>query len=197
MHAIELPGFTVSTADDDASRRRVQELFSRTIDGASPTAVPKVADNNLYAPLVLQVHSAAGKLVAAGLSLRAPMAIWYFAELKAGEEQAELEEELDRVSNLDLMAVEPEFRGQGLGALLIAEMAKHLSHSGTRVWFGGISKSDNSASLVTFYEKHGFKVLEPGAPLPNFLGRRWTVPHTSEPRFWFYTTLKQEWLKRG
>jgi GNAT superfamily N-acetyltransferase len=99
------------------------------------------------------------------------------------------EAELDRVSNLDLMAVEPAYRGRGLGGLLLSEMGSRLSGAGVKVWFGGITNTGASVEHAAFFEHHGFKVLDAGRPLPQFLGRRWTVPHTTEPMYWFYRTL--------
>jgi ribosomal protein S18 acetylase RimI-like enzyme len=182
--------FVISEATADAARRAVHQLLAAQIDGVSPGAVPATKDDGLYAPIVLQAKTADDTLAGALLSSRAPMAVDYFTALAQGMEPVDYEQELDRVANLDLVAVAPEFRRLGLGSRLLAEAEGRLSNAGTKIWYGGIGWVPEANDAARFFEARGFSVLQLGKDLPAFLGRRWTIPHTPNPQNWFYKRLR-------
>ncbi|MER7379841.1 GNAT family N-acetyltransferase [Streptomyces lanatus] len=105
----------ISEANTDAQRAEVQELFSRTIRGIAPNAIPAVKDDHLYAPLVLHHHDIeTGQLAGAALTCRSQVAVGM--TMMRRPEYAPV---MHRHSELDLMAVAPAFRGRGIGSALV------------------------------------------------------------------------------
>lgn len=176
----------LSIAATDRERAAVSALLAGLVDAGTAVAVPAAKLDPYYEPIVVQAKTAEGRLVGAILTRRAPMAVAYFTGLDQGLGRVEYEAELDRVSFLDLVGVDPEFRGKGIATALLAEAEARLAARGTRVWFGGIPRSATSVPIAGFFEGHGFQVLQTGQKLPTFLGRRWTLPHTADPHNWFY-----------
>ncbi|WP_445527490.1 GNAT family N-acetyltransferase [Streptomyces cyslabdanicus] len=177
----------ISEAKTDTQRADVQTLFEQTFHDIAPTTVPAVEHDNLYAPVVLRYHDpATGRLAGAALSCRAQVAI-SMAMLKQGH----YEPVMDRHSELDLMAVAPEFRGRGIGGELVRAMEDRLRERGVRIWFGNATSDLETAKLRTFYARHGFTVQPDGQPLPDLMGRSWIPPMQQQPAFYFYKQIKK------
>jgi ribosomal protein S18 acetylase RimI-like enzyme len=179
----------ITLADTDAARRCAAQLLAAHVSGATLEDVPPVRADGSIAPIVLRATDAAGATVGMALTRRAPMAVAYFAALEQGMERVDYEHELDLVSQLDPVAVAPDRRGEGIGTALLDELEARLAARGTRIWFGAIARGDDSVARARFAEARGFLVLQSGQRLPGFLGRRWTLPHGTEPLHWFYKRI--------
>lgn len=140
-------------------------------------------------PVLVEARTADGTLVGTALARRAPMAIAYFEALEQGMGRVDYEAELDTVRYLDGVTVAAEHRGRGVATALLAEIATVLAADGTRVLFGAIARDENTTARARFFENRGFRLLQSGERLPNFFGRRWTLPHTPDPHTWFYARL--------
>jgi GNAT superfamily N-acetyltransferase len=176
----------ISEAMTNAERREVQTLFEGSFPDIASNAIPAVKDDHLYAPVVLRYHdSKSGRLVGAALTCRAQRAVSASLMRQGGYEAV-----MGKHSELDLMCVDPEFRGRGIGSELVRAMEDQLRERGVRVWFGNATKDLETERLRNFYGQHGFKVLPDGEPLPDLLGKQWQMPLTEEPAFFFYKQIK-------
>jgi GNAT superfamily N-acetyltransferase len=143
--------------------------------------------DRMYAPLILRCRDdETGELLGASLTCRAQVAA---ISLMAGGDPLGFGAVLDAHSELDLMAVRPDARGDGIGARLIEQMEQRLRARGVRVWFGNVTPNLNVEALTRFYARNGFNVCELGAPLPPLLGREWEPPNTAPPAFYFWRKL--------
>lgn len=177
-------------AKSDDERREVQRLFEASIPDISPTAVPAVEHDPLYAPTVAQFRDpATGRLVGAALACRAQVAAGAVLRMRAGRPTYGMERVLDRHRELDLMAVTPEFRGRGVGSHLLAYLDERLRALGVRVMFGNVTDGLDADRLRGFYQRHGFTVLDSGVELPPLLGMQWVSPMAARPTFYFYKLL--------
>jgi ribosomal protein S18 acetylase RimI-like enzyme len=190
----------IKHADTDEERGDVQTLFDRVFDDIDPTAVPVGDDDATYAPLVVQYRSPdSGQLLGAALTCRTQLAAGMSMLRPMPSSKFPLPDErdyrtvLDKHSELDLMAVEPEFRGQGIGGAMIGHMETILRERGVRVWFGNVTTNLNTEALRKFYTSLGFSVLEDGEPLPGLLGKNW-LPFGVHPNvaFYFYKAIKRD-----
>lgn len=180
----------ISEATTDAERRAVQELFQACFVDISPSAVPMTSADHLYAPIVAQYVDDAGRLVGAALTCRAQVAVTTATAAAMGLPDTGYRSVLDKHSELDLMAVLPDARGQGIGGRLVAYLEDRLRDRGVRVWFGNATADLEVARLREFYARHGFTVLPDGQPLPPLLGKaRWSMPTAERPTFYFYKNL--------
>lgn len=189
----------ITHADTDEERADVLALFHRGFDDIAPTAVPMTDADGMYAPLVVQYRSPeSGKLLGAASSCRTQLAAGISMLRPEASSKFPLPEDrdyrsvLDKHSELDLMAVEPEMRGQGIGGAMLAHMETVLRERGTRVWFGNVTTNLNTDALRKFYRTHGFTVLEDRQPLPDLLGKNW-LPFGVHPdvAFYFYKPIKR------
>ncbi|APU16433.1 MULTISPECIES: GNAT family N-acetyltransferase [Actinoalloteichus] len=184
----------ISEADTDPRRRDVLDLFTAVIDKVEPTAVPMTELDELYAPLVLQYHDPeTGRLLGAALSCRAQIAVGSALRLMSGQRmprELDFGPVLDRHSQLQLLAVVPEARGQGIGGRLLEESKNRLRDRGVRVWFGNVTVDQEADSLRRLFARHGFTVLDAGAPLPMLLGRHWRTPEPEAVAYHFYQQLR-------
>ncbi|MFE2267141.1 GNAT family N-acetyltransferase [Streptomyces griseosporeus] len=98
---------------------------------------------------------------------------------------------MDRHSELDLMAVDPEFRGRGIGSELVKALESRLQERGVRIWFGNATRDLETDKLRNFYARHGFRVLPEGQPLPDLMGRAWQLPTQQQPAFLFYKQIRK------
>ncbi|MEV6258395.1 GNAT family N-acetyltransferase [Nocardia sp. NPDC051911] len=181
----------IHEANTDEERQEVLDFFLETFDIA-PNAVPMTNVDDLYAPIVLQYRDGAGQLQGGALTCRAQVAVGSVVAKKYGApfpHQDDYINVLDRHSELDLIKVAPDARGQGIGSQMLAYLEKQLRSRGVRVWFGNVTQDLDIERLRGFYTSHQFTVLDPGQPLPPFFGRRWVPPNTMPPAFFFYKKL--------
>ncbi|ASO21665.1 GNAT superfamily N-acetyltransferase [Actinoalloteichus hoggarensis] len=190
------PGDTlgmISEAATDDSRRDVLDLLTAVAPGTAPDTVPMTELDELYAPVVLRYHDPeTGRLLGAALSCRAQIAVGGALQLMAGKRlprELDFGPVLDRHSQLQRLAVLPEARGQGIGGLLLTDLSRRLRDRGVRVWFGRVAVDQQTEPLRGFLARHGFTVLEDGAPLPMLLGRHWRTAESESTAFHFYRRL--------
>lgn len=179
----------ITEAVTDAERRQVQDLFAARFSGIPGTAVPATGVDDMYAPIVARyVDPDSGQLVGAALTCRCEAATVGIAQARTGRSNP-FASVLDRHSELDLLAVAPQYRGRGIGARLVGYLQERLAERGVRVWFGTVTGDLDVAALRAFYVRLGFTVGEPGAQLPPLLGKDWAMPGRERPAFTFYKTL--------
>jgi len=75
------------------------------------------------------------------------------------------------------------------GSQLLNYLEDQLRQRGVRVWFGNATPDLDVDRLRMFYERHGFRVLPDGAPLPPLLGKEWVMPGTAQPTFYLWKRL--------
>ncbi|MFG1795818.1 GNAT family N-acetyltransferase [Nocardia sp. NPDC049149] len=183
----------IQEAGTDEMRQDVLDFFLINFHDIDPNAVPMTALDGMYAPLVVQFRDdVTGRLLGAALSCRAQVAAGSTFMKARGvplESEADYSGVLDRHSELDLMSVAPEARGQGIGSQMLMYMEEKLCRRGVRVWFGNATADLQTDRLRGFYTSHGFTVLGQGEPLPPFFGKRWISPNAVPPAFYFYKKL--------
>lgn len=196
MHsAYSVDGMTmITTADTSEDRADVQAFFHSHFEEIAPNAVPAVEHDHLYAPVILTVreNDGTGRILAASLSCRtndiagALMVPFAGNQFEAARKVAPLH------SNLDLLATDPTARGTGLASALIDETEKRLAESGVRVWFGCVTNDLDSTQLRPYYQRHGFTVLDDGAPLPPLVGYdKWNLGK-DDVTFHFYKRITNQ-----
>lgn len=79
--------------------------------------------------------------------------------------------------------------GRGVRSELISIVEERLGERGVRVWFGNVTLGLDAERLRRFYGRHGFDVGVPGRSLPPLLGRKWVMPGTPPPAFYFWRRL--------
>lgn len=170
----------------DAERLEVRDFLAEHIPGIADTAVPAKTMDIAYNPLVPVVRDESGQIVAAALTCRAQLAA---GAALTGMGQKMFGTALDRHSELDLIAVAEDARGNGLGTRMVNDMEAELVRRGVRVWFGNVTEGSDITRLRTYYSRLGFKVLADGQPLPPLLGKQWVPPFAEPPVFFFYKLL--------
>ncbi|MFG2019534.1 GNAT family N-acetyltransferase [Actinomadura geliboluensis] len=179
-------------ANDESRRQATQKLFETCFSDLPHNAIPKLSDDHLYKPIILQyIDDASGALAGAAMTLRAQIAVGHLTAEKMGMLSGEnpYRSALNKHSELDLMCVAPEYRRCGIGTKLIEQLDRRLRKRGVRVWFGCVTEDLEIDQLRKFYSRHGFTVLENGQPLPPLLGRNWIMPDAEPPAFYFYKRL--------
>lgn len=183
----------IETANTDEDRVAVRNFLARYIGDIAPDAVPALRNDEIYRPLVPWIREASGDVVAAALTCRSHYAAGAAEIARIGGPMPPQAKEflpvLDRHSELDLLAVRPDFRGRGLGTKMLEWMETHLRTLGVRVWFGNVTTSLAVDDLRRFYERHGFTTTGPGEGLPPLLGRAWIPSYSEHPAFFFYKPL--------
>jgi len=184
----------ITTADTDDERIAVRDFLAEYIDDIAPNAVPKLQDDDLFKPLVPWVRNESGDIVAAALTCRSQVAAGAAALERRGgpipTAAGRYLPVLDKHNELDLLAVRPDHRGEGLGSRLLTWMENHLQSNGVRVWFGNVTPSLAVPELRRFYARHGFTTTNPTDGLPPLLGRIWVMPNAESPAFYFYKALR-------
>lgn len=177
----------ITLATTNEQRAEVQDLFNRVFVGIEENAVPVIEHDYLYAALVPQIRDETGRLIAAAMTCRAQIAAGAIMASRAGlPDRSGVLPLLDKHSELDLIAVDPTHRGQGLASQLLGYLEADLASRGVRVWFGNVTANLDVDRLRQFYNSHGFNVLPDFEPLPPLLGRNWTMPNSARPQFYFY-----------
>lgn len=177
----------ITHAVTDEERQEVHALFDRTFKDIAPDGVPMANRNAMYAPIIPTIRNGSGDLIAAAMSCRAQVAAaWTMLRPGVTRGHNDYGAVLERHSELDLIAVEPSARGTGLGSQLVVHIEQILAQRGVRVWFGCATKDLEVPRLEEFYTRLGFKIVPGSQPLPEFLGKRWTLPLAEQPAFYFY-----------
>lgn len=179
---------TITTATTDSERAAAQQLLAGVIPGIAPNAVPGVAMDRMYRPVVALAHDASGTLVGAALTCL-PQVAAGIGMLPAAQRPRAFDRTLDKVSELDLVGVHPTAQGAGVGAALVQFLEAELSRRGVRYWFGNVTTDLHVARLRTFYTRLGFTCLPDGTPPPPFGGVEWVSPYTERPAYWFWKTI--------
>lgn len=181
----------ICRATTDNERKEVLEHFLRTFDDIDPDAVPMTRYDDIYAPIVVADRDSSGVILGAALTCRSQVAASPLAAklrgLPAGP--SDYTTVLSKHSELDLMSVVPEQRGQGVGSRLLKYLQRELISRGVKVWFGHITDDLEVERLRSFYKSHGFKLTDNGQPLPPLLGRSWVAPGTYPAACSFYKRL--------
>ncbi|GAB2736422.1 GNAT family N-acetyltransferase [Nocardioides pakistanensis] len=175
---------TITLAESEADRRDALELFLDTFADIAENAVPMPEHDRLFAPLIAQVRDKDGALLGAALTCRPQIAAGM--ALMPGYDLGKA----DRVSELDLMAVHPDRRGEGIGRQMLDFLEPLLAARGVRSWFGNATHDLDLARLRNFYANAGFQVLAEGQPLPPFAGQDWTPPFAEAPAFYFWKRVR-------
>jgi GNAT superfamily N-acetyltransferase len=183
-------GGVIEDVHEDADRAQVQQFLQSIIPGIAPNAVPMSASDGMYSPVIMRAVDDDGHLVGAALSCRAQVAA--MASALRGRTLPRLGDfgpVLDAHSELDLLAVAPEVRCQGIGSSLLSAVEGRLRERGVHCWFGNVTPAMDVNRLRSFYSRHGFEVGLPGRPLPPLLGREWVMPGTPPAAFFFWRRL--------
>lgn len=158
----------ITSADSDADHRSLRDLLARHIDDIAVSAIPELQDDRYYNPLVLQIKNEAGDTVGGALTCRPMRAVASYTASLAGLPSLGYESVLDKVSCLDLMAIDTPYRRKGLGRRLLQRMEVQLHQRGTRIWFGNVTNERTHQHVAAFYSEYGFTVLQQGETLPPF-----------------------------
>lgn len=178
---------SIALANTNDERAQVQALFSSVFDGIEPNAVPVAEHDYLYTPLIPYIRDESGRLLAAAMTCRTQIAAGAIMTSRAGlPDRFNVMPVVDAHSELDLLAVDPTYRGHGLGSRLIRFLEDELARRKVRAWFGNVTVNLDARRLRTFYQLHGFTVLPDFTPLPPLLGRDWVLPGAGSPQFYFY-----------
>lgn len=175
---------TITLAESEAERRDILALFLDTFVDIAENAVPMPDVDRLYAPMIAQVRDESGALVGAALTCRPQKAAGM--ALMPGFDVSRA----DLVSELDLMTVRPDRRGQGIGRRMLDFIEPRLAERGVRAWFGNATLDLDLPALRRFYSAAGFHVLADGQALPPFGGQDWTPPLTESPAFYFWKRIR-------
>lgn len=177
----------IRLATTDRELGAVQRLLEAAIPGIAPDAVPRTSwGQKNFDVTVAQYMNDEDELVGAALTCRAQVAV---SSMMMGDPLG-YAPVLDRHSELDLIAVRPEARGQGIGSAMIDFLEQRLVAANVKVWFGNVTSGQDVDRLRSFYSQHGFTVGAPGAPLPPLLGKSWAAPFlTAKPAFYFHKVL--------
>lgn len=177
----------IRLAKTDQELGAVQRRLEAAIPGIAPDAVPRTSwGQQNFDVTVAQFLNDQDELVGAALTCRAQVAV---SSMMMGDPLG-VAPVLDRHSELDLIAVRPEARGQGIGSAMIDFLEQGLDAADVKVWFGNVTTGQDVEQLRSFYSRHGFTVGAPGAPLPPLLGKTWTAPFlAAKPAFYFYKVL--------
>lgn len=168
----------ITKATTDEERREVLEHFLRIFDDIDQDAVPMVRYDHIYAPIVVADRASDGEILGAALTCRSQVAVGPLVAKLRGVPvpPSTYTPVLSKHSELDLIGVAPDQRGQGVGGRLLKYLQRELKSRGVRVWFGHVTSDLDTSRLRTFYAAHGFKVTADGEPLPPLLGRNWVMP---------------------
>lgn len=177
----------ITLAESNDDRAEAQALFSRIFVDIEDNAVPRVEHDYLYAPLVPLIRDKGGQVIAAAMTCRTQLAAAAIMAKKAGlPDKFGILPLLDKHSELDLLAVDRDHRGQEYGSSLVTYLEEHLARRGVRTWFGNVTVNLDADRLRGFYRSHGFKIVPDFQPLPPLLGRNWVMPSAAMPQFYFY-----------
>lgn len=180
----------ITLAMSNGEREEIIDLFARTFQDLLPDAVPSVELEHVFRPLVAQIRDDNGRLLAAAMTARAYRAAIPLLMPGVPMPGPDMTSVLDAHSELDLIAVDPAMRTQGMGSALIRFLQPVLVARGVRAWFGHAPDYLDVERLRRFYTRNGFKVLPLGQPLPPLLGKTWEVPGVQpSPGFHFYKNL--------
>jgi len=178
---------TITLATTDADLQAVRQLFAKTFRDIAPDAVPFTREGHQsYGAMVAQAVDSDGRLQGAAMTCRAQIAV---TALMLKGDPLGYAPVIDKHRELDLIAVQPDFRASGVGSRLVSFLEEHLVAAGVELLFGNATRDLDLERLRQFYERQGFTVGALGAPLPLLLGKSWTIPNAAQPGFYFYKML--------
>lgn len=178
----------ISLAETDESRQEAQAFFEEAFPGDSRIAVPSMVMDLMYRTVLVTARDEDGRLVGAAMSVE-PHLTSGLGVLPPESRPAELIRVAGKVSELDRIAVLPEFRGQGIGAQMIAFLEPLLAERGVQTWFGSGNEREDVVPLRRFFEGAEFTVLTDGKKLPPFHGLTWYPATLKNPPLWFWKSL--------
>lgn len=177
---------SIILASSQPERASIQAFFEVTFPDIEPDGVPAVRHDEIYTPLIPYLQDDDGQVIAAAMSCRSQLGAMAATAARAGRQDLfQLGALNDKHSELDLLAVQEDHQGLGLGSSLIRFLEAELVARGVRAWFGNVTVNLDGDRLRRFYTAHGFTVLPDSQPLPPLLGQDW-VTHTEKPQFYFY-----------
>lgn len=183
----------ITRAETDDERQEVLKHSLNTFDGIDPQAVPLSCYDDLYDPVVAVFRDTAdGPVLGAALTCRSQVAVASLVARRRGlplPASSDFTSVLGKHSELDLISVLPDARGQGIGSQLVDYLEQQLRLRGVRVWFGHVTSDLDTDRLRSFYMAHGFEVADEGQPLPPLLGRNWIPPTIEQPACSFYKRI--------
>lgn len=179
----------ITLAGTNAERRAAERLWAQHGDWVVHSGIIcDPADDDVYLPLVAQVHIE-GRLV--GATYTRPLRS--FAEQANDPDEPNRErcrELLPRYIELDAMAVDPRFRGQGIGAAMLNYLEPKIRARGGRMLFGQVTSDAEASFLRRYYSQLGFRCMPEGEPLPPMLGMEMEHRDPSVVWFFFWKQLK-------
>lgn len=197
----------ISQAMTSPERDAAQQLFEDTFANLPGDAVPSYLEGHPVKPVLAIATDDAGEVVGAALACR-PVLVARALESagvpplrrmlneRIGWDLACYESVPDLVYELDLMAVAPDSRGNGVGEGLVRFVETALTNAGVHALIGHATPAMGGAEARGFYERCGFAVLKDGRDIPKFVGRRYSVPgrllaEDERPVFNFYKILNE------
>lgn len=175
---------SITEASTNKEREILQRFFERRIPNVAMDAIQNIELNFATESYILQVHDNHEKLVAAVSSaLTTPV----FKDRVAGRNLSLKDLGISlKVREIDLIAVDEDFRNQGIASELLARLENEYRSRNCSILCGsGVTKEDEIELLVKFYEKNGYSISD---ELPPFFGFNWSDPY-SKPHFYFYKKL--------
>lgn len=182
----------ITEAETAAERAEVQTFLAAHLD-IEATAVPHIEWDELWRPTIAYIRGPAGQVVAAAQAVRSQIAFQIATVMATGmplpAPQAEFARVMDRHRELELLAVDPSHRGQGLARDLVQHLENRLHAEQVRFLTGCVTRDLEVEPLREFYRSAGFTVLADGEPLPQLMGQNWIAPATAKPAFYFYKRI--------
>lgn len=180
--------FSMSEAANNKDRSTVQSFLQRRIPEVGSAPVPLVELDYATDPTVLQIHDETGSLVAAA-SAGATLAVSLIRAKKCFPSR--LKDYLamaSKIRELDLIAVDEQFRNQGLASRLLTTLEEKYKNEGVKILYGNVADEKNEISLTNFYKNRGYIIVQ---KLPPFFGLEWICSdiYSSAPTFYFYKKL--------
>lgn len=177
-----------SLAETSEERQAAQRLFEATGHEPSRIAVPDPEFDHVFRTVLVQVHDDAGTLVAAAMTGE-PYLTANLGMMPAQMRPATLVKVAAKASEIDLVSVLPEHRGQGIGTAMIQFLEPILRERGVRTWFGHALGDVDHVAVGRFWAHNGFTVPAPGEALPPFHGHTWEQTLTAGAPVAFWKSL--------
>lgn len=174
----------ITEASTNKERRLLQKFFEQKIPNVAMDAVQNIEWDFATESYILQVHDSNRKLVGA-ISSALTMPVFTSRVLGIPLSQKHLSVS-SKVREIDLIAVDEDFRNQGIASELLSRVEKeYRSRSCSILCGGGVAKDEEIELLVKFYEKNAYAICD---ELPPFFGFDW-LDSFSFSQFYFYKKL--------
>lgn len=179
---------TIRTASTDLERAAAQELLAGVIPEIAPNAVPTVAIDRIYRPVVALAHDASGRLVGGALTCRPQRATGISLLPPTRAYRGSTGRSIESANRILWASIRLP-QGAGVGSDLVRHLEGHLSRLGVRHWFGNVIADLEVARLRSFYTRLGFTCLGTGTPLPPFGGQDRIGSPAAPPAFCFWKNI--------